>query len=143
MFPNPNIVFPILVLIHLIYQIWENSRNKFKKHSVYQKLFWPFTAWINCSSDLKIFENSRPLALNFKSFPRLLEQFFLTVGLNNFGDKITFLSLWLVFFSKKNLYLTPVIYKVIIEKSRFGRFLWNRNWDLGRIWAKWLTFFSS
>ena len=27
--------------------------------------------------------------------------------------------------------------KVIIEKSRGGRFLWNRNWDLGWIWAGW------
>ena len=27
--------------------------------------------------------------------------------------------------------------KVIIEKSRGGRFLRNRNWDLGLIWANW------
>ena len=27
--------------------------------------------------------------------------------------------------------------KVIIEKSRTGRFLWNGNWDLGWIWADW------
>ena len=27
--------------------------------------------------------------------------------------------------------------KVIIEKSRCGRCLWNRNWDLGWIWADW------
>ena len=27
--------------------------------------------------------------------------------------------------------------KVIREKSRSGRFLWNRNWDLGWIWASW------
>ena len=30
--------------------------------------------------------------------------------------------------------------KVIIEKSRFGIFLWNRNWDLGWIWARLATF---
>ena len=30
--------------------------------------------------------------------------------------------------------------KVIIGKSRGGRFLWNRNWDLGWIWAGWATF---
>ena len=35
---------------------------------------------MNCSSDLKHFENSRPSALNFKSFSRSVEQFFLTVG---------------------------------------------------------------
>ena len=27
--------------------------------------------------------------------------------------------------------------KVIIEKSCGGRFSWNRNWDLGWIWASW------
>ena len=30
--------------------------------------------------------------------------------------------------------------KVIREKSRGGRFLWNRNWDLGWIWAGSATF---
>ena len=30
--------------------------------------------------------------------------------------------------------------KVIIEKSRGGRFLWNRNRDLGWIWAGLATF---
>ena len=48
---------------------------------------------MNCSSDLKIFENSRPSASNFKSFFfRSLEQFVLTVGQNNFGNKIPFLN---------------------------------------------------
>ena len=36
----------------------------------------------------KFLQNSRPLASNFKSFSRSLEQFFLTVGKNNFGNKI-------------------------------------------------------
>ena len=36
------------------------------------------------------FANSRPSASNFKSFSRLLEQFFLTVSQNNFGNKIPF-----------------------------------------------------
>ena len=49
------------------------------------------TVSINCSSDLKIFANCRPSALNFKSFSRSLEQFFLTVGQNNFGNKIPLL----------------------------------------------------
>ena len=30
--------------------------------------------------------------------------------------------------------------RVIIEKSRGGRFLWNRNWDLGWIWNSLATF---
>ena len=42
---------------------------------------------MNCSSDLNIFANSRPSALNFQSVSRSLEQFFLTVGQNNFGNK--------------------------------------------------------
>ena len=45
---------------------------------------------MNCSGDLKYFANSRPSASNFKSFSRSLEQFFLTVGQNNFGSKIPF-----------------------------------------------------
>jgi hypothetical protein len=43
---------------------------------------------INCSSDLKNFANSQPSASNFKSFSRSVEQFFLTVGKNNYGNKI-------------------------------------------------------
>ena len=68
-----------------------NLQEQLKKALSYQKLFWPFTVWINCSSDLKNFENSRLSASNFKSFSRSLEQFFLTVGQNNFGNKIPFL----------------------------------------------------
>ena len=68
-----------------------NLQEQVKKAFCYQKLFWPFTVWINCSSDLKNFENSWPSASNFKSFSQLLEQFFLTVGQNNFGNKIPFL----------------------------------------------------
>ena len=51
---------------------------------------WPFTVWINCSNDLKTFTNSRPSASNFKSFSRSLEQIFLTVCQNNFGNKIPY-----------------------------------------------------
>ena len=65
-----------------------NIQEQVKKAFCYQKLFWPFTVWINCSSDLKNFENSQPSASNFKSFSRSVEQFFLTVGQNNFGNKI-------------------------------------------------------
>ena len=50
-----------------------NLQKQVKKAFCYQKLFWPFTVWINCSSDLKIFANSRPSATNFKSFSRSLE----------------------------------------------------------------------
>ena len=67
-----------------------NIQEQVKKAFCYQKLFWPFTVWINCSSDLKNFANSQPSAWNFKSFSRSLEQFFLTVSQNNFGNKIPF-----------------------------------------------------
>ena len=52
------------------------------------KLFRPFTVWIDCSSDLKMFANSWPSASNFKSSSLSLEQFFLTVDQNIFGNKV-------------------------------------------------------
>ena len=69
--------------------MWETSRDKLKKHSVTKKC-----------SDLSLFEqivlvienifwNFQPSASNFKIFSR--SQFVLTVGQNNFGNKITFL----------------------------------------------------
>ena len=67
-----------------------NLQEQVKKAFCYQKLFWPFTVWINCSSDLNFFFNSRPSASNFKSFSQSLEQFFLKVGQNNFGNKFYF-----------------------------------------------------
>ena len=83
--------FPIWILIVLIYYIWETSRNKSKKHSVTK----------NCS-DLLLFKQIvlvisiflkilglHPRISNF--FSQSLEQFFLRVGQNNFGNKIPFL----------------------------------------------------
>ena len=55
-------------------------------------LFWPFTVWINCSCDLKMFANYWPSASNFKKRSRSLKHFFLTVSQNNFCIKIPFLS---------------------------------------------------
>ena len=66
-----------------------NIQEQVKKAFCYQKLLWPFTVWINCSGDLKNFANSWPSTLNFNSFSRLLEHFFLTVGQKNFGNKIS------------------------------------------------------
>ena len=45
-----------------------NLQGQVKKAFCYQKLFWPFTVRINCSSDLKYFANSQPSASNFKIF---------------------------------------------------------------------------
>ena len=76
------------------YSIFLDMRNlqeQVRKAFCYQKLFWLFTVWINCYSDLKNFTNSRSSAVNFKSFSRTLEQFFLTVGQNNFNNKIPLL----------------------------------------------------
>ena len=52
--------------------------------------------WINCSSDLKNFANSWLSASNFKSFSWSVEQFFLTVGQNNFGNKIPNFTFYLI-----------------------------------------------
>jgi hypothetical protein len=70
-----------------------NLKKQVKKAFCYQKLFWPFTVWINCSSDLKIFANSWPSVSNPKSFSRSLQHFFLTAGENNFGNKIAVLMI--------------------------------------------------
>ena len=66
-------------------------QEQVKKVVCYQKMFW-----IDCSRDLKKFANSQPSALNFKNFSWLVcRTIFLTVGLNNFGNKIPFLLLFL------------------------------------------------
>ena len=67
---------------------------------VIEKSKWYFVTKIvltycekNCFSDLKNFANSRPTSSNFQSFSQSLEQFFLTVGQNNFGNKIPFFKI--------------------------------------------------
>ena len=64
--------------------------SKITKNLFYQAHTYLSETFKNCSSNLKKFANSRPLASNFKKFSRSLEQFFLTVGQNNFGNKIPF-----------------------------------------------------
>ena len=78
-FCKSQYLFPIWILIFLIYEIWESSRNKLKKHSVTK----------NCS-EILVFDlkNFQPW-----SFCRSLEQIFLTIGQNNFGNKIPELTL--------------------------------------------------
>jgi hypothetical protein len=92
MFLNPNIISNLDSNCSNLLDM-RNLQEQVKKAFCYQKLFWPFTVWINCSSDLKNFANYGPSALNFKSFNWSLEQFFLTVGQNNFGIKIPFCSI--------------------------------------------------
>ena len=77
-------------------------QNKLKKYTVTKNCLTLLTIWLNCPSDLKNFANSRPSALNFKSFSRSLEQFLLTVGPNNFGNKLPFLLMHNSHFEKQN-----------------------------------------
>ena len=63
-----------------------NLQKQVKKAFCYQRYFWPLSVRTNCSSDLKMFADSQPSASKIKSFSRSLEQFFLTVGQNNFGN---------------------------------------------------------
>ena len=74
-----------------------NLQEQVKNAFCYQKLFWPFTVWINCSIDLKIFANSQSSA-SFKSFSWSVEQFFVTAGQNNCCNKIPFI--WIIINSK-------------------------------------------
>ena len=45
-------------------------------------MFWPFTVWTNCFSDLKMFANSWPSASNFKKKSKSLEYFFSNLNSN-------------------------------------------------------------
>ena len=95
MFLNPNLNSNCSNLLDL-----RNLQEQVKKALCCQKLFWPFLT--NSSSDLKNFANSWLSASNFKSS---LEQFFLTVGQNNFGNKIPFLTFSLYILFKKTIFL--------------------------------------
>ena len=70
-----------------------NLKEQVNKAFGFQKLFRFFTVWVNCFIYLKYFANSWTSASNFKFFFWSLEQFFPTVGQNNFGNKIPFLFL--------------------------------------------------
>ena len=100
-------------------------------------MFWPFTVWTNCSSDIKFFANSRPSASNFKSFSRSLEQFFLIVCQNNFGNKIPFFKKLLVQIQKTFLVIVCMEFHLIqdwIFKLYLGQFLLAKNvpsWQVG------------
>ena len=80
-------------------------------------MFWPFTVPINCSSDLENFANSRPSALNFKCFSQSLEQLFLTVGHNNFGNKILFPQ-WTLQLVWHLMFFSVLIFLLELKKGR-------------------------
>ena len=119
-----------------------NLQEQVKKAFCYQKLFWPFTVWINCSSDFKSFENSRPSSSNFRSFSQCLEQFFLKVGQNNIGKKILFMPLSQLFsvcfhavnyiqFTFRSHYLNDLTWRQIPNSS---------NWNLCDDYVWWTNF---
>ena len=94
-----------------------NLEEQVKKVFSYQKLIWPFTAWINCSSNLKSFANSLTSASNFKNFSQSLEH---TVGQNNFGSKIIYLYLsymFLVIFCSTNVRIRVISRQEMLEKK--------------------------
>ena len=68
-----------------------NCSDLLDLRNLQKKIKKTFNVRINCSSDLKNLANSQPSASNFKSFSPSLEQYFLTVGQNNFENKIQFL----------------------------------------------------
>ena len=102
-----------------------NLKERVKKAFCYQKLFWSFTVWINCSSDLKMFANSRSSAWNFKGYSRSLEHFFLTVGQNNSGNKLLFIRV-----------------ELGMVKQNFGNISWWKS-TRARSWWKGCVFNSS
>ena len=63
-----------------------------KKHSVIK----------NCSTDLK-------------RFSRSLEQFFLTVGQNNFGNKLPFLNLYSYFLKFHSYFHAPTFHELFFK----------------------------
>ena len=97
MFQNPNNFFNLN-------SNCSNILDRINLQEQVKKLFWPFTVWTNCFSGLNVFANSRPSASNVKSFFRSLEQIFLTVGKDNFSNKIPFPKM--LFLSTKNFWST-------------------------------------
>ena len=65
MFLNPNLNSNCSNLLDM-----KNLQEQVQKSFCYQKLFWPFTVWINCSSELKKISNFKFLAysLEFQNF---------------------------------------------------------------------------
>ena len=76
LFLNPNNLFTIWVLIILNY--YEKTPGEVRKTFCYQKLVWPFTAWINCSSDLNKFCEFLAFSLEFLKFFLMTRKYFLT-----------------------------------------------------------------
>ena len=91
-------------------------------------MFWPFTVWINCSSDLNFLQ-----ILDLRSFSWSLKQFFLTVGQNSFGKKntIPFNSLMNPAFDVFNLLFFPWKQFVCLNFAAYFHSIWAVSHDMG------------
>ena len=94
-----------------------NLQEQVRKAFCYQILFWHFTVWINHCSDFKHFANSQPSALNLKSFSSSLEHLFLTIGPNNFGNKIPILGIQVHNFRWENSFHIPNEIQISFKNS--------------------------
>ena len=83
--------FSCIIFVNLNYNCCHlldlrNLQEQVKKAFCYEKLFWPFTVWINCSSDREKLLKFEAEGREFSKILRSLEQFIQTVkGQNNFS----------------------------------------------------------
>ena len=124
-----------------------------QKSILFQKIFWPFNLWINCSSYHKNFANSRASALNFKSLEHfshttVLESkyqncHYICVDLSNcqsFYHCFSFAAFNFWMFFLLNFWLYCLIFsRYLWSKSRFNdglfMFNWHSNWSMCSILA--------
>ena len=76
-----------------------NLQEQLKKHSVTQKLFWPFTVWINCSSDIKNFTNI----------------FFLAVGQNKISTRDHYLKYLFGQWKFELIFVTDYFFQLLMK----------------------------
>jgi hypothetical protein len=83
-----------------------NLQEQVKKAFCYQQLFWPFTVWINYSSDLKKFANS-DFSLEFEKFFLITRTIFShrTILVTKYQCIICFSHPKLIRCRKKNFYI--------------------------------------
>ena len=74
------------------------------------------TAFCNLRNTISFFLGN-PSVSNFKSFSRSLEQFFLTVSQNNFGNKIPFLFRHFPNIKKDEAIGRPILYSNWMDKN--------------------------
>ena len=93
---------------------------------------------LKCNGWIKIVQQRSLLQIATSSFVKRCQLYFVVSNLSN-----EWLTLYnIILRIARNFLETRTTHscKVIREKSRGGRFLWNKNWDLGWIWAGSATF---